>query len=309
MLPKAAIAGGGSASPPAPANTPYTFTLNKGQQAQFTQQADLTGSIISATSPIGFMAGHPCMHIPVGTNYCDHGEQMLPPVKALGNEYVGVMYRPRVPGDKAIWRLVGAVDGTQLTYSRPRPPARRPRSRGADGRLHDRPALRGEEPGHDAPLHALHLHERRQLDAALQHQRLRRSRLRASACRRSSTSSNYVFFTDPTYPETNLVVVRAPDAGQRVRRRHARLRRPAHRLAAVGSYQWTRVDLETRLQRRQRLLQRPPRDDEQGPVRPLGVGLGHARRPAPHPANVSYGYPGGMNVEPINPVVIPPVAK
>src|SRR6185369_1846374 len=102
---------------PGAANVQYVFNLNKGQQAQFSQQADLNGSVVQSTKPIGFMAGQPCMRAPKGVAYCDHGEQMVPPVKALGNEYVGVMYRPRVPGDKGIWHMVGAVDGTTLTYS------------------------------------------------------------------------------------------------------------------------------------------------------------------------------------------------
>src|SRR5262249_24078311 len=110
---------GGGGLPAGPANTPYNFTLNKGQMAQFTQQADLTGSIIQADNPIGFMAGQPCERAPLGVAYCDHGQQMVPPVKALGTEYVGVAWRPRVPGDKGIWHLIGAVDGTTLTYSNP----------------------------------------------------------------------------------------------------------------------------------------------------------------------------------------------
>ena len=44
---------------------------------------------------------------------------MLPPVKALGNEYAAVMFRPRVTGDAAIWHMVGTIDGTTLTYSSP----------------------------------------------------------------------------------------------------------------------------------------------------------------------------------------------
>src|SRR5262249_17191834 len=80
-----------------------------------------------STAPIGLMAGNACMQEPLGTAYCDHGEQMIPPVKALGNEYVGVMFRPRVTGDKAFWRLVGAVKGTKLTYA-PSPPPNAPSS-------------------------------------------------------------------------------------------------------------------------------------------------------------------------------------
>src|SRR5262249_15636225 len=79
-------------------------------------QAELTGSVLNSDKPIGFMAGQQCMNMPKGVGYCDHGEQMVPPIKALGDEYVGVMYRPRAM-EPAIWHGIGAVDGTQLTYS------------------------------------------------------------------------------------------------------------------------------------------------------------------------------------------------
>ena len=64
------------------------------------------------------MAGQPCMEMPINTSFCDHAEQMIPPVKALGSSYVGVMYRPRAVSETTtFWRVVGVVDGTQLTYS------------------------------------------------------------------------------------------------------------------------------------------------------------------------------------------------
>ncbi len=132
ILPKVAIAGGG-ALPAGPLNVPYTFMLSQGQQAQFTQPMDLTGSIIAASKPVGFMAGQPCMRVPFGVEYCDHGEQMVPPVKALGSEYVGVMWRPRVGGDQATWRIVGAVDGTHAHVLVEPRRARRARGRADDG--------------------------------------------------------------------------------------------------------------------------------------------------------------------------------
>lgn len=60
---------------------------------------ELAGSIVTATRPFGLFAGQPCMNFPIQSNFCDHGEQMIPPVQALGQEYAGVMYRPRVPAE------------------------------------------------------------------------------------------------------------------------------------------------------------------------------------------------------------------
>ena len=77
----------------------------------------------------------------------------------------------------------------------------------------------------------------------------------------------------------------------------------------VGKYEYTRVDLMHRqLPRPERLQQRRAQDQEPEPLRPLGVGLGHAADQQ-FTANVSYGYPGGMNVQPINTVVIPPMPQ
>ncbi|RYD65831.1 MAG: hypothetical protein EOP84_31610, partial [Verrucomicrobiaceae bacterium] len=100
------------------ANQIMQIELQRGQQLQITQPSELTGSIVSANRPIGLMAGHECMNVPLDTDYCDHGEQMVPPVTALGNRFAGVMYRPRVPHETTtFWRLIGVADGTRLTYS------------------------------------------------------------------------------------------------------------------------------------------------------------------------------------------------
>src|SRR5262249_32633787 len=57
-----------------------------------------------------------CMRWPSGVSFCDHGEQMVPPVRALGSRYAAVMHRPR-GNEPAFYRVIGAVDGTQLDYS------------------------------------------------------------------------------------------------------------------------------------------------------------------------------------------------
>ncbi len=308
ILPKMAIAGGG-ALPAGPANMPYTFTLSKGQQAQFTQQDDLAGSIISATSPIGVLAGHPCMQIPVGTYYCDHGEQMLPPVKALGNEYVGVMYKPRVAGDQAFWHLVGTVNGTQLSYT-PSAPSGAPTTLNAGETADfqtDQPFIVQSQDktfpfmlftkmsgaqwtqlsnttGYGDPDFVISVPPEQYLD-------------------------NYVFFTDLTYPETHLVVVRAPDASNNFQDVTLDcMSGPLSGWQGIGKYQWTRVDLETGFN--------PVGNCSNGPHSMTSKGLfglwvwgWGTPTTSPPTSYVSYGYPGGMNVQPINGVIIPPIAN
>src|SRR5690606_18412469 len=65
-----------------------------------------------------------CMNIPHGNYACDAGQQQLAPTNALGHEFVAVRYRDRQPGHNEIvpWTIVGAVDGTTLTYEPAAPP-------------------------------------------------------------------------------------------------------------------------------------------------------------------------------------------
>jgi hypothetical protein len=114
IRPKSAIVAG-TGLPAGAANSNYTFTVNKGQHAQFTQPAPLSGSPVTSDKPIGVFGGHQIMSI---DRCCgDHGEQMLTPVRALGYEYVAAPHGDRKPPpDTRVYRLYGAVDGTQLTF-------------------------------------------------------------------------------------------------------------------------------------------------------------------------------------------------
>jgi len=125
--------------------------------------------------------------------------------------------------------------------------------------------------------------------------------------------SGYVFFADPTYPETSLVVVRAKAKGA-----FAPVTLDcAGELGgwkAVGEYEWTRVDLST------------------GNFQPVGgcsTGRHEMQSMAPFglwvwgwgtpetgtfdqgifTRDVSYGYPAGMNVQPINGVQVEPIPR
>lgn len=114
IRPRSAITAGGGL-PAGAANQPYTFTINKGQHAQFTQIAPLSGSPVTSNKPIGVLGGHQIMSI---DRCCgDHGEQMMAPIRALGSEYVAAPHADRKTGtDPRVYRIYGAVDGTALTY-------------------------------------------------------------------------------------------------------------------------------------------------------------------------------------------------
>ena len=79
---------------------PITYNLAKGEYVQFTQPLELTGSAIQSNKPVGLWGGASCLNIDVGTSACDSAHQQIPPVQALGYEYVGVRYRNRVQGQE-----------------------------------------------------------------------------------------------------------------------------------------------------------------------------------------------------------------
>ncbi len=92
----------------------------------------MTGSLIRPNEPIAVFGASDCMSVPKDKPFCDSAHQQLPPVRAMGSEYVVVRYRDRVAGvtETVPWRLVGAAGGTTLTWT-PAPPPGAPRSLGS----------------------------------------------------------------------------------------------------------------------------------------------------------------------------------
>lgn len=307
LLPKVAVTGGGGI-PGGAANTQIKFTLNKGQQAQIEQQADLVGSVVQSSAPVGLMAGNPCMNSPAGVIFCDHGEQMVPPVRALGSEYAAVMYRPRA-NEPAIWRLVGAVDGTTLTYT-PSTPA------GAPTTLNQ-----GQMVEFDT---ATPFVVKSQDD---KHPFLMFEYMSGSSWSKLSNTSgygdpdfsvmvppqqymtSYVFMTDPTFPETNLVIVRKKDGKGNFQDVELDCAGKLTGWQPVGDYEWTRRDLQTGNFQAVAGCSNGRHDIKS--AAPFGLWVWGWGTPltSTFTQNVSYSYPGGMNVQPINNVIIPPTPK
>jgi hypothetical protein len=128
LSPTAAIVGGTGVAA-AGLGVPTMYTLNAGQVLQFLQTAELNGTPIQSNKPIGVWGGANCMNIDPTDDACDSGHQELFPVSTLGSEYVAVRYRPRDPSqpDEAPpWRIMAAVDGTTLTYDPSTPPTGAP---------------------------------------------------------------------------------------------------------------------------------------------------------------------------------------
>ncbi len=207
IRPKSAISGG-AGIPATGAGVPMTMTLSKGQYAQITQIAPLTGSPITSDKRIGVFGGHQIMSI---DRCCgDHGEQMIAPVRALGYEYVAAPHGDRKPtSEQRVYRIIGAVDQTDLIYD---PPNVGPATVNL-GQVHE---IRSATPftvrsqGSDHPF----LMFTYMTGAGEQGEGGWGDADFVRMVPPQQYMTHYVFFADPTYPFTTLTVVRTKKEGQ-----------------------------------------------------------------------------------------------
>jgi hypothetical protein len=123
---------------------------------------------------------------------------------------------------------------------------------------------------------------------------------------------HYVLFTDPTYPETNLVVVRAPSkvdgsfADVTLSCAGGTTMKTLDGWTKIGAYEYTRVDLVTG-----NFMSVDGCENgrqEISSALPFGVtvwGWGATQQTQ----FVSYAYPAGAGFTPINTVVVPTIPK
>ncbi len=210
ISPTVAIVGGTGVAATAK-NTPHTYNLNKGDVLQFTQDEELTGSPIQSNYPVGVWAAATCLNIDVSDTACDVAHQQFPPVQARGHEYVAVRYRNRSTDEESVpWRVVGAVDGTSLSYQ-PSPPSGAPLTTGF-GKLSQfwDPGpfvIQSQDDQHPFYLSAHMTGEDHAPAAGTGDPEF------VNVIPPQEFLASYIFFTDVTYANTNLVVVRK-DYGQ-----------------------------------------------------------------------------------------------
>ncbi len=298
ILPKGAIAGGNGLNG-GPAGVPYEFTLGAGEHAQFSQLQSLTGSVVQADKPVGFFAGARCSQIPNNIYACDHLEQMIPPIQALGSEYVGVSHKTR-SGEPSLWRMMGIVDGTKLSWSSDvGGPVSLEQGQVAEFFSSFPYVVKSQDKDHPFLLMAHmtggstnNMNGVGDADSVL-------------SIPPSQFLDSYVFFTDPTYPITNLVLVRAPIGDKVYADVNLDCAGALSGWQPVGNYEYTRVDLTNGDFQNVGNCSTGAHTITSAGKFGLWVWGWGSPQTASFTSYVSYGYPGGMNVQPINDVVIP----
>ena len=276
--------------------------------------AAITAGSGVAPAAAGVVTSYPlssCLSIDVFDSACDSAHQQIPPVKALGYRYAAVRYRNRFAGLEEIvpWRMVGAVDGTTLAYSPTAPP-------GAPTTLVAGQVAEFQSPGQfvvtsqdkDHPFYvSAHMTGCGRLNPTLED--CRGDPEFVNVVPPDQYLESYTFFTDPTYPETNLVLVREQKNGVfgEVNLDCLGTVTGWQPLDSSGSLQYTRVDLVTG-------NFSPVGGCNNGlhvasSTQPFGLviwGWGSAVTEPFHSTSVSYAYPAGASVKPINTVVVIP---
>lgn len=322
ILPKVAIEGRSGVVDSSPANVPITYSLEAGEFLQLTQGLELTGSPIQSNKKIALFGGSQCMYVPYDTSfYCDHAEQQIPPVQAMGHEYVASPYRPRGAGETTfLYRLVGALDGTELVFDPPVPDAPATLAAGEVVTLwSEQPfVVKSQDEKHPFLLFSYMTGgEPTQGWGDPDFVRVVPA---------EQYVDRYVFFTDPTYPETSLVVTRArkkkTDAFEDVTLACKGVLDGWQPVGTSGLYETTRVDLVSHVFEPQGNCDNGTQ--EMSSKGPFGVtvwswggpettggtcGDGNDPPPGTYTCYVSYGYPAGESVRPVNDVIIVPVPK
>jgi hypothetical protein len=292
IRPKVAILAG-SIVPGSPAGQETTFKLDAGQYLQITQTDELTGSPINATKPVGLFAGQPCLD--VVAPYCDHAEQQIPSIQSLGNEYVAATYRPRTEkAETPPWRIIGAIDGTELSYStQVGGPSKVNLGDVIEFQTGTPFTVKSQDADHPFLLVGYMTGASTIASAYGDADFVR-------AVPVAQYMDRYVFFTDPTYPETNLVVTRAR-GGPDVTLDCAGV---LGGWTAVGDYEMTRVDLVRHDFQRQGNCDNGRH--EMTSAQPFGLtvwGWGTSETNV-FTGYVSYGYPAGQNLKTLTTVVV-----
>jgi hypothetical protein len=289
----------------APAHVNTSYQLNAGEYVQWQDAGDMSGSIISSDKPVSFIGGtaYLCMGSATSSGGgCDSAHQLIPPVSALGFEYVAPPHATRradMQDESVRYRVTGMVADTTLTFDPPIPGAPTSLSLGQVVEVESTVPFTVKSQDEMHPFYV------GQYMAGC---------LTTSGSRPGANGgclgdeefvnvlppaqwlSSYVFFTDPTYATTNLVLVRKKTANgfQDVTIDCLGVAGGWRPVASGSDYEITNVDLQ-RVTPMGTCTSGRHTATSAGPFNVMVWGLDSA---------ASYAYPAGGNVGKINPVVV-----
>ncbi|MFO0663922.1 MAG: IgGFc-binding protein [Polyangiaceae bacterium] len=290
---------------------PVTYKLNAGDYIKIQQPADLVGSPIQANKPIGSWAGNTCAQVPTGKVACDGLHQQIPPIRSFGSSYVGVHYRDRYDGnlESPPYRIIGAVDGTTLTFTPPVPgaPATIGSGQVVEFRAQNAFVVTSQDDKHPFYL-ASYMSGCADAIANLNPNDCRGDPEFVNVIPSTQYLASYTFFTDPTYPETNLVFVRGKGKNGSFSDVSLDCKGVLSDWTPITGtdFEWTRVDLVRGNFQKQGNCDNGVHEAKSDAPFGLTVwGWGSAASTTFSSNAVSYGYPAGASVVPINTVVVP----
>ncbi|XYH93154.1 IgGFc-binding protein [Sorangium sp. So ce1128] len=318
LVPRSSLPGGAGV-PSAPAGVATQLTLGAGEVVQWMGE-DPSGAVLQSSKPVGVWTGNTYLEVATDTSPSggghDAAHQQIAPISALGSAYVGAgvvsRLRDKEP-ESVVYRLLGVANGTALAWD-PAPPEEAPTTLDAgEVREFETTSLfsvRSQDDEHPFLL-------TQYMSGAPGVTRpgcVEEIPLPGQPCRLGDEEwviqlppeqflERYVFFTDPTYGTTNLVItrVRGPDGFAEVNLSCLGPVTGWQPVGTAGDFEVAHVDLSRGF-----------------------VGAAPACETSQHEASsagafgvtvwgtdfyASYGYPAGGNVASINDVVVPPVPQ
>jgi IgGFc binding protein len=280
---------------------PRTWALKRGEVIQLVQPDELTGSLISANKNIAVWGGHQCMLVPIGHMACDEEQFQLFPIQSWGREYAVVPHLSRltdeIPEDYH-YRIVAAVDGTMLTYEPSRPngaPAQLGAGEMSFFTSRDLYVVRSQDPEHPIAVYAyMNGNSFQQATASDGDPET------VPVIPAEQYLDRYVFFADPTYPSSQLVVVRVREEGKEF---------AAVTLDCAGPLEgWTPLGTSGKYESVRVRLTKKGAPQQIG-TGTCGAGRHEIKSSGPFGVTVwgtafvaSYGYPGGSAIRKLNSV-------
>jgi IgGFc binding protein len=210
----------------APPNQQTNVMLSAGEFIQWQDTHEASGTIVQSDKPVAVVGGNDYLCLPSATSPqgggCDSAHQMIPSVNQLGSEYVIAPFLTRrkdLADESILYRIVGFVDGTTLTFDPPITSAPASLSRAQYADFQTTGAFRVVSQDAQHPFFIV-----QEMPGCPNPSRDGAQTL-PNVCTPclgdedfvdvlppAQFLQSYVFFTDPTYWTTNLALVRVKDS-------------------------------------------------------------------------------------------------